>query len=42
MFVPVRLLEMGFSMRHIYKAMEAAGILQKLDPIFYSHLWYTD
>uniref|UniRef100_A0A0E9VNP8 Uncharacterized protein n=1 Tax=Anguilla anguilla TaxID=7936 RepID=A0A0E9VNP8_ANGAN len=28
MFVPVRLLEMGFSMRHIYKAMEAAGILQ--------------
>ncbi|KAJ8286644.1 hypothetical protein GJAV_G00041500 [Gymnothorax javanicus] len=26
MFVPVRLLEMGFSARHIYKAMEAAGV----------------
>lgn len=25
MFAPARLLEMGFSMRHIYKAMEAAG-----------------
>ncbi|TSK72182.1 putative E3 ubiquitin-protein ligase HERC1 [Bagarius yarrelli] len=24
-FVPVRLLEMGFSVRHIYRAMEAAG-----------------
>ncbi|KPP76970.1 putative E3 ubiquitin-protein ligase HERC1, partial [Scleropages formosus] len=32
MFVPVRLLEMGFSMRHIYKAMEAAGVTGEVDP----------
>ncbi|XP_036385733.1 probable E3 ubiquitin-protein ligase HERC1 isoform X2 [Megalops cyprinoides] len=31
MFVPVRLLEMGFSMRHIYKAMEAAGVSGEVD-----------
>ncbi|CDQ96190.1 unnamed protein product [Oncorhynchus mykiss] len=31
MFVPVRLLEMGFSMRHIYKAMEAAGVAGEVD-----------
>ncbi|XP_019899964.2 probable E3 ubiquitin-protein ligase HERC1 isoform X1 [Esox lucius] len=31
MFVPVRLLEMGFSMRHIYKAMEAAGVTGEVD-----------
>ncbi|XP_030623810.1 probable E3 ubiquitin-protein ligase HERC1 [Chanos chanos] len=31
-FVPVRLLEMGFSMRHIYKAMEAAGVTGEVDP----------
>ncbi|KAJ8338960.1 hypothetical protein SKAU_G00357460 [Synaphobranchus kaupii] len=29
--VPVRLLEMGFSMRHIYKAMEAAGVTGEVD-----------
>ncbi|KAL4617326.1 putative E3 ubiquitin-protein ligase HERC1 [Arapaima gigas] len=32
MFVPVRLLEMGFSIRHIYKAMEAAGVSGEFDP----------
>uniref|UniRef100_A0A9J8ANE0 HECT-type E3 ubiquitin transferase n=1 Tax=Cyprinus carpio carpio TaxID=630221 RepID=A0A9J8ANE0_CYPCA len=31
MFVPVRLLEMGFSMRHIYRAMEAAGVTGEVD-----------
>ncbi|MGH0184836.1 UNVERIFIED_CONTAM: hypothetical protein FKN15_017450 [Acipenser sinensis] len=31
MFVPVRLLEMGFSMRHIYKAMEDAGVTGEAD-----------
>ncbi|XP_026052426.1 probable E3 ubiquitin-protein ligase HERC1 isoform X3 [Carassius auratus] len=31
MFVPVRLLEMGFSMRHIYRAMEAAGVTGEMD-----------
>ncbi|XP_062334757.1 probable E3 ubiquitin-protein ligase HERC1 [Osmerus eperlanus] len=31
MFVPVRLLEMGFSMRHIYRAMEAAGVSGEVD-----------
>ncbi|XP_066566869.1 probable E3 ubiquitin-protein ligase HERC1 isoform X2 [Amia ocellicauda] len=30
-FVPVRLLEMGFTMRHIYKAMEAAGVTGEAD-----------
>ncbi|XP_016106101.1 probable E3 ubiquitin-protein ligase HERC1 [Sinocyclocheilus grahami] len=30
-FVPVRLLEMGFSMRHIYRAMEAAGVTGEVD-----------
>ncbi|XP_028827463.1 probable E3 ubiquitin-protein ligase HERC1 isoform X1 [Denticeps clupeoides] len=31
MFVPVRLLEMGFSVRHIYRAMEAAGVTGDVD-----------
>ncbi|XP_053334016.1 probable E3 ubiquitin-protein ligase HERC1 isoform X3 [Clarias gariepinus] len=31
MFVPVRLLEMGFSVRHIYRAMEAAGVTGEVD-----------
>ncbi|KAK1176357.1 putative E3 ubiquitin-protein ligase HERC1 isoform X1 [Acipenser oxyrinchus oxyrinchus] len=31
MFVPVRLLEMGFTMRHIYKAMEDAGVTGEAD-----------
>nr|XP_015195044.1 PREDICTED: probable E3 ubiquitin-protein ligase HERC1 isoform X5 [Lepisosteus oculatus] len=29
--VPMRLLEMGFTMRHIYKAMEAAGVTGEAD-----------
>ncbi|XP_053504408.1 probable E3 ubiquitin-protein ligase HERC1 isoform X7 [Ictalurus furcatus] len=31
MFVPVRLLEMGFSVRHIYRAMEAAGVTGEVE-----------
>ncbi|XP_048876533.1 probable E3 ubiquitin-protein ligase HERC1 isoform X3 [Brienomyrus brachyistius] len=31
MFAPVRLLEMGFSMRHIYTAMETAGVTGEVD-----------
>ncbi|KAK2827719.1 hypothetical protein Q7C36_018645 [Tachysurus vachellii] len=31
MFVPVRLLEMGFTVRHIYRAMEAAGVTGEVD-----------
>ncbi|XP_062868147.1 probable E3 ubiquitin-protein ligase HERC1 [Trichomycterus rosablanca] len=31
MFVPVRLLEMGFSVRHIYRAIEAAGVTGDID-----------
>ncbi|XP_066501303.1 probable E3 ubiquitin-protein ligase HERC1 isoform X2 [Hoplias malabaricus] len=30
-FVPVRLLEMGFSVRHIYRAMETAGVTGEVD-----------
>ncbi|XP_035383560.1 probable E3 ubiquitin-protein ligase HERC1 isoform X3 [Electrophorus electricus] len=30
-FVPVGLLEMGFSVRHIYRAMEAAGVTGEVD-----------
>ncbi|XP_053543730.1 probable E3 ubiquitin-protein ligase HERC1 isoform X7 [Ictalurus punctatus] len=31
MFVPVRLLEMGFSVRHIYRAMESAGVTGEVE-----------
>ncbi|KAF7696652.1 hypothetical protein HF521_005070 [Silurus meridionalis] len=31
LFVPVRLLEMGFSVRHIYRAMDAAGVTGEVD-----------